>query len=114
MTSAQFKKRRMTLRYNREKHQGTNVEFPAGRSARPRQTYGRNGTRGHGLFSFADEYEVRTWRDGMLTTFTVGTESGPSPFVLRSETSGQKTGAALGLQFKSPASCLTPMTSLQY
>lgn len=92
MTPAQFKKRWMTLRYDREKHQGTNVEFPAGRTARPRRAYGRNGVGRHGLLCFADEYEVRTWRDGVLATFTVGTESGPSPFVLHSETSGQETG----------------------
>lgn len=97
MTPAQFKKRWMTLRYNREKHQGPNVEFPAGRTARPRRAYGRNGVGRHGLLCFADEYEVQTWRGGVLTTFTVGTESGPSPFVLRSETSGQKPGSGTRL-----------------
>ena len=97
MTLAQFKKRWMTLRYDREKHQGTNVEFPAGRTARPRQAYGRNGVGRHGLLCFADEYEVQTWRDGVLATFTVGTESGPSPFVLRSESSGQQTGSGTRL-----------------
>ena len=92
MTSVQFKKRWMTLRYNRERHQGTNVEFPSGRTARPRRAYGRNGVGRHGLLCFADEYEVQTWRDGVLTTFVVGTESGPSPFTLRSETAGQQNG----------------------
>ncbi|MCK9194074.1 MAG: ATP-binding protein [Nevskia sp.] len=97
MTPAQFKKRWMTLRYDREKDQGTNVEFPTGRTARPRRAYGRNGVGRHGLLCFADEYEVQTWRDGVLATFTVGTESGPSPFVLRSETFGQKTGSGTRL-----------------
>lgn len=97
MTPAQFKKRWMTLRYDREKHQGTNVEFPAGRTAHPRRAYGRNGVGRHGLLCFADEYEVQTWRDGVLATFTVGTESGPSPFVLRSETSSKKTGSGTRL-----------------
>lgn len=92
MTPAQFKKRWMTLRYSRLKHQGPNVEFPSGRSARPRKAYGRNGVGRHGLLCFADEYQVETWRDGTLATFVVGTESGPSPFVLRSETLGQRTG----------------------
>jgi hypothetical protein len=92
MTSSQFKKRWMTLRYNREKHQGTNVEFPPGRTTQPRRAYGRNGIGRHGLLCFADEYEVQTWRDGTMFTFVVGTESGPSPFVLRSEKSGSKTG----------------------
>src|SRR5690606_13712534 len=89
MTPTQFKKRWMTLRYDRLKHQGPNVEFPAGRSARPRRAYGRNGVGRHGLLCFADVYEVQTWRDGVLATFVVGTGSGPSPFVLHSETLGQ-------------------------
>lgn len=97
MTPAQFKKRWMTLRYNREKHQGSNVEFPSGRTARPRRAYGRNGVGRHGLLCFADEYEVRTWRDGALATFVVGTESGPSPFALRRETLGQQTGSGTRL-----------------
>lgn len=86
MSPAQFKKRWMTLRYDRLKHQGPNVEFPAGRYVHPRRAYGRNGVGRHGLLCFADEYEVQTWRDGTLATFVVATESGPSPFVLRSET----------------------------
>lgn len=97
MTSSQFKKRWMTLRYDRQKHQGPNVEFPAGKLVRPRKAYGRNGVGRHGLLCFADEYEVQTWRDGTLATFVVGTESGPSPFVLRSEKLGQKNGAGTRL-----------------
>lgn len=97
MTPTQFKKRWMTLRYNREKHQGTNVEFPSGRTTQPRRAYGRNGIGRHGLLCFADEYEVQTWRDGVMTTFVVGTESGPSPFVLRSETPGRKAGSGTRL-----------------
>lgn len=85
MTPSQFKKRWMTLRYNRQKHQGANVEFPSGRAARPRKAYGRNGVGRHGLLCFADEYEVETWREGTLGSFVVGTQAGPSPFVLRSE-----------------------------
>lgn len=98
MTPAQFRKRWMTLRYKREKHQGNNVEFPAGRVARPRLAYGRNGVGRHGLLCFADEYEVQTWRDGVLATFVVATESGPSPFVLRSETLSRRTGSGTRLQ----------------
>lgn len=92
MTPAQFKKRWMTLRYDRLKHQGANVEFPAGKSVHPRKAYGRNGVGRHGLLCFADEYEVQTWREDTLATFVVGTESGPSPFVLRNEKIEQKTG----------------------
>ncbi|MCF5728723.1 MULTISPECIES: ATP-binding protein [Aeromonas] len=97
MTPAQFRKRWMTLRYKREKHQGLNVEFPAGRSARPRKAYGHNGIGRHGLLCFADEYEVKTWRDGTLATFVVGTESGPSPFVCRSESQEKYTGSGTRL-----------------
>lgn len=97
MTPAQFRKRWMTLRYDRLKHQGPNVEFPSGRRAHPRRAYGRNGVGRHGLLCFADEYEVQTWRNEVLATFVVGTESGPSPFVLRSETLGQRVGSGTQL-----------------
>ncbi len=97
MTPSQFKKRWMTLRYSRERHQGLSVEFPPNRSARPRRAYGRNGVGRHGLLCFADEYDVETWRDETLATFTVGTESGPSPFALRSETLGHREGTGTRL-----------------
>lgn len=100
MTSEQFKKRWMTLRYRREKHQGLNVEFPEGRIARPRKAYGRNGIGRHGLLCFADEYEVQTWRNGTKFTFVVGTESGSSPFVWRSESSEPQQGSGTRLMVK--------------
>ena len=92
MTPEQFIKRWMTLRYDRLKHQGAKVEFPVGRIARQRQAYGRNGVGRHGLLCFGNEYEVETWREGKLATFIVGTESGPSPFVLRSKELGEREG----------------------
>ena len=58
MSPQQFRRRWMTLRYDRLKHQGANVEFPADRPARPRKAYGRNGVGRHGLLCFADEYHV--------------------------------------------------------
>lgn len=97
MTSAQFRKRWMTLRYDRLKHQGQSVEFPTGSHARPRRAYGRNGVGRHGLLCFGDEYEVQTWRNNTLATFVVGTESGPSPFVIRSETQGEQEGSGTRL-----------------
>jgi len=96
MTEQQFKNRWMRLGYNREKHQGLNVEFPPGRNLRPRRAYGRHGVGRHGLLCFADEYEVKTWRDDMSSTFVVGTESGPSPFVLRSINSVQQENSGSG------------------
>lgn len=100
MSPEQFKRRWMTLRYDRVKHQGANVEFPAGRPARPRKAYGRNGVGRHGLLCFADEYQVETWRDGVLATFNVGTESGPSPFVLRSENLSRRSGSGTRLSVR--------------
>ena len=97
MTPTQFKKRWMTLRYDRLKHQGPNVERLPGQAARPRRAYGRNGVGRHGLLCFADTYEVQTWRDGVLATFVVGTGSGPSPFVLHSETLDQRDGSGTQL-----------------
>lgn len=97
MTPAQFKIRWMTLRYDRLKHQGSSVEFPSGHRGRPRKAYGRNGVGRHGLLCFANEYKVQTWRDGTLATFTVGTQSGPSPFVLRNETLGKREGSGTKL-----------------
>lgn len=92
MTPRQFKHRWMTLRYDRLRHQGLDVEFPPGRYGRARKAYGRNGVGRHGLLCFSDQYKVETWRDGILATFLVGTESGPSPFVLRNETLESRTG----------------------
>ncbi|MGO0119377.1 ATP-binding protein [Citrobacter freundii] len=97
MTSQQFRHRWMTLRYRREKHQGLNVEFPTSRQGKPRKAYGRNGVGRHGLLCFADEYQVETWRDGKLTKFVVGTESGASPFVIRSEHQSNQEGSGTKL-----------------
>ena len=97
MTPEQFRVRWITLRYDRLKHQGQFVEVPPGRRIQQRRPFGRNGVGRHGLLCFDDSYEVQTWRDGVLTTFVVGTESGPSPFVLRSETSGLREGCGTRL-----------------
>ncbi len=97
MTPEQFVKRWMMLRYDRLKHQGPNVEFPAGRVFRQRKAYGRNGVGRHGLLCFANEYEVETWRDGKLVSFVVGTESGPSPFVLRRQQISSRKGSGTRL-----------------
>lgn len=97
MSPEQFKKRWMTLRYDRLKHQGANVEFPPGHAKRPRRAYGRNGVGRHGLLCFADEYKVETWRDGLLATFIVGTDAGPSPFVLRDEKHAKRSGSGTHL-----------------
>ena len=97
MTPEQFIKRWMMLGYNRLKHQGADVEFPVGRVLRQRRAYGRNGVGRHGLLCFANEYQVETWRDGKRATFLVGTESGPSPFVLRKQEIGTRNGSGTRL-----------------
>jgi len=99
MSAQQFSKRWMTLRYNRLKHQSFKVEFPKGKNAKFRKAYGRIGVGRHGLLCFGDEYQVETWRDGKLSTFIVGTESGPSPFVVRSEefSEGEGSGTRLSV-----------------
>ncbi len=117
MSPEQFKRRWMTLGYDRVKHQGANVEFPAGCPAKPRKAYGRNGVGRHGLLCFADEYEVETWRNGVLATFVVGTESGPSPFVLRSEKlshrqgSGTRISARVERKLPNPEEVLTVLAA---
>jgi hypothetical protein len=97
MTAAQFSKRWMTLRYDRLKHQSSKVEFPKGSNAKLRKAYGRNGVGRHGLLCFGDQYQVETWRDSKLCTFVVGTESGPSPFVVRSEEFAERDGSGTRL-----------------
>ena len=92
MTPDEFKIRWMTLGYDRTRHQGVNVEFPKGVTKRPRRAYGRNGVGRHGLLCFGREYQVETWRDGVLATCTVGTAAGTSPFVLRQMTIGKRKG----------------------
>lgn len=97
MTPKQFRQRWMTLRYDRLKHQGANVEFPPGNFSKARRAYGRNGVGRHGLLCFADEYQVETWRDGIQAAYIVGTESGPSPFVWRSESLSNRPGSGTRL-----------------
>lgn len=97
MTAEQFKRRWMTLRYDRLKHQGAEVEFPADYSGQPRTAYGRNGVGRHGLLCFSNEYRVETWRDGKLSLFLISAESGESPFVLKEEASEFRSGSGTKL-----------------
>jgi hypothetical protein len=85
MTVEQFKRRWMTLAYDRLKHQGDKAEFPPERNKWRRWAYGRNGVGRHGLLCFADRYEVETWKDGTGGKFLISTQSGSNPFVLLQE-----------------------------
>lgn len=87
MTAEQFTHRWMTLAYNRNKHQGTDVEFPPGRQVAHRQAYGHNGVGRHGMLCFGDRYTVETERDGKATRFGIATSSGRDSFLIeRKET----------------------------
>lgn len=93
MTAQQFKSRWMTLGYDRVKHQGQNVEFPAERKEWRRRAYGRNGVGRHGLLCFADSYLVETWRDGKGAGFEIGTQGRENPFRIEKETSFIRQGS---------------------
>jgi len=92
MNAVQFKDRWMRLGYDRIKHQGPNVEFPAGRKDWHRRAYGRNGVGRHGLLCFASQYSVETWRDGEGAGFKIGTQSQETPFRIEKETTFLRQG----------------------
>lgn len=72
MTPAQFERRWKTLDYNRLADEGNSSAPPLDlASALPRKPYGRNGKGRHAAFKFSDPYMVRTWRDGIETTYEV-------------------------------------------
>ena len=100
MTPEQFRKRWMTLGYDRTKHQGRRADFPPERQGWRRMAFGRNGVGRHGLLCFADRYEVTTCRDGEARRFVVATSSGDEPFVLRSESEGKRKNHGTTLKAK--------------
>jgi hypothetical protein len=91
MTREQFKQRWMKLGYNRERHQGKRVEFPAGVDGH-RLSYGRNGVGRHAMLCFCDSYTVKTKRDGEASEFEVRLASGKHPFVISSERFEEEQG----------------------
>jgi hypothetical protein len=92
MTEDQFRKRWMTLGYNRQKTQGENVQFPADRGDWVRKAFGRNGIGRHGLLCFSDRYTVETWVNGELSKFVIGTRNQTSPFYIHSHERGARPG----------------------
>jgi hypothetical protein len=92
MTAEQFRKRWMTLGYNRQKTQGENVQFPTDRTDWVRKAFGRNGIGRHGLLCFSDHYTVETWTNGVLSTFVIGTRNQPSPFYIQNHETGTRLG----------------------
>lgn len=85
MSAIEFKKRWMTLSYDRLKHQGNKADFPPERLSWNRWAYGRNGVGRHGLLCFEDAYQVETWKNGEGIRFYISTQSGENPFVLLKE-----------------------------
>lgn len=100
MTPEQFRKRWMTLGYDRTKHQGRKADFPPERQDWRRMAFGRNGVGRHGLLCFADHYEVETCRDGEARRFVVATSSGDEPFVLHSESPSKRKSHGTKLRAK--------------
>jgi len=80
MSASDFRRKWMTLGYDRVNNQGKFAEFPPGREESNRPAYGRNGVGRHGMLCFASEYEVRTRKDGIESNFMVETSSGKDPF----------------------------------
>jgi hypothetical protein len=85
MTAEEFKHRWMMLGYNRLKHQGKDVEFPSDFEGGKRRAYGRNGIGRHGMFCFADQYQVATTKAGTRSIFCVSLANAQHPFVITSE-----------------------------
>jgi hypothetical protein len=92
MTASHFKRRWMTLGYDRLKHQGVSVEFPSERNDWSRRAYGRNGVGRHGLLCFGDIYSVNTWVGGDEACFEIGAGGGKDPFRVISESSAKRDG----------------------
>jgi len=85
MTAQEFRKKWMTLGYDRIKNQGPMAEFPPDRVSQSRPAFGRNGVGRHGMLCFASEYEVQTRKEGVLSTFVVEATSGKDPFRIQKE-----------------------------
>src|ERR1700722_988165 len=100
MSSADFRKKWMTLGYDRVRQQGYWADFPPERSDWKRPAYGRNGVGRHGMLCFASEYQVETRRDGVSSLFTVSTAAGDNPFELLNEERASATGHGTKLMAK--------------
>ncbi|MBQ6381390.1 MAG: ATP-binding protein [Clostridia bacterium] len=91
MSNNEFRKRWMTLTYDRLTHQGNNVIF-ADNSPEKRIAYGRNGVGRHGMICFSDTYEVETWQNGKSNHYVISLDKGSRPFFIKSHKSFYKDG----------------------
>lgn len=92
MTDEEFHERWLTLKYDRQKHQGKLVLFPADVESYSRTAFGRNGVGRHGMFCFANDYYVETWRDGSGHKYHIAQSSGSAPFDIIESESFEKEG----------------------
>ena len=82
MTNDDFLNRWMLLNYDRQKRQGRMVILPTDTHLPNRIAYGRHGIGRHGMFCFADDYIVETWRDGVCNIYEIMLSSGPAPYII--------------------------------
>jgi hypothetical protein len=98
MSATDFRRKWMTLGYDRIKHQGAMAEFPTERSGWKRPAYGRNGVGRHGMLCFGSEYEVETKKNNQASRFVVEATSGKDPFRIAS--SSERTSKGHGTILK--------------
>ncbi|WP_244521457.1 ATP-binding protein [Bradyrhizobium sp. DOA9] len=110
MTPLQFNRRWKTLDYNRLTEEGNKSSPPEElKDALHRNPYGRNGKGRHAAFHFSDPYRVRTWRDGVETTYEVRRGTG-TPFHV-TELSSRSAVSGHGTEIVATASEGTSMTA---
>jgi hypothetical protein len=72
MSEGEFRRRWLTLSYDRTLEQGRFAEFPKdAHMTRKRLAYGSNGIGRHAMFCFGDGYTVVTRKGGWQSTFSV-------------------------------------------
>ena len=91
MTSKELEDRWMTLKYNRQRHQGKDVVFPTKQDGYSRVAFGRNGEGRQSMFCFADSYEIETSKGGETNRYEVTLSYGENPYVLRKLSSEKST-----------------------
>lgn len=92
MSEAEFRKKWMTLGYDRISNEGELAEFPPERKDSKRRAFGRNGVGRHGMLCFGSQYRVQTRKDGIESIFRVTTTSGKDPFKIEEHTTRKKQG----------------------
>jgi hypothetical protein len=102
MTDSEFRRRWLTLSYDRLDEQGRFVEFPPGvQHENKRPAFGRNGIGRHAMFAFGDSYTVRTRKAGKEFGYKVrkGTDT---PLALESLAAKDKKGHGTILESHQP------------